>query len=37
VVDAGWFFDDGVQSVLVYELRVDKAVYRTRKPKNSPL
>lgn len=33
VVDAGWFFEEGVQSVLVTELRIDKAKLKTKQPK----
>jgi hypothetical protein len=35
VVDAGWAFPDGVQSTLVYELKVDRSTYTTPKPRRS--
>ena len=31
-VDAGWFFDEGVQSVLVTDMRVDTAKFKIKKP-----
>lgn len=35
VVDAGWYFEDGVQSVLVTDLRVDKAKLKIKQPKRN--
>ncbi len=33
VVDAGWFVDGGVQSVLIHDLQVHKSKYKPKKPK----
>ena len=34
VVDSGWAFPDGVQSVLVREVRINGAQFRPRRPRN---
>lgn len=33
VVDSGWFFEEGVQSVLVTDLRIDKGKLKVKQPK----